>query len=61
MKETIGMIRILLEMGTDTYLKCKYIFLALSTEHQGTHDFISKLFEHTDKRRPPLIEMKKGA
>lgn len=61
MKEIIGMIQILSGMGTDTYLKCKYIFLAASTGHQGTHDFISKLFEHTDKRRPPLIEMKKGA
>ena len=61
MKETIGMIRILLEMSTDTYLKCKCIFLAVSTtEHQGMHDFINKLFELTDKRRPLSIEMKKG-
>lgn len=60
MKEIIGMIQILSVIGTDTYLKCKYIFLAVSTEHQGTHDFINKLFEITDKRRPPLIGMKKG-
>ena len=60
MKETIGMIRILLEMSTDTYLKCKCIFLAVSTEHQEMHKFINKLFELTDKRRPLSIEMKKG-
>lgn len=60
MKEIIEMIQILLEMSTDTYLKCKYIFLAVSTEHQGTHNFINKLFELTDKRRPLSIEMKKG-
>lgn len=60
MKEIIEMIQVLLEMRTDTYLKCKYIFLAVSTEHQGTYDFISKLFEFTDKGRPPLIEMKEG-
>ncbi len=60
MKEVIEMAKTLLEMGTDTYTKCKYILLSVSAGHQGTHDFISKLFEVTDRRRPPLIEMKKG-
>ena len=60
MKEIIEMVQILSEMGTDTYLKCRYIFLAVSTEHQGMHDFINKLFELTDKRRPRSIEMKEG-
>ena len=59
-QEIIDMVQILSEMGTDTYLKCRYVFLAVSTEHQGMHDFINKLFELTDKRRPQSIEMKEG-
>jgi len=59
-KEVIEMTQILLEMGTDTYTKCKYILLSVSAGHQGTHNFINELFEYTDGHRPFLIEMKKG-
>lgn len=60
MKEIIGMIQILSGIGTDTYLKCKYMLLVVSIEHKETHEFINKLFEIADRRRPPLIGMKKG-
>lgn len=61
MKGIIEMIQILLEMGTDTYTKCKYILLLVSAGHQGMHNFMNKLFEAADRHRPFLIEMKKGA
>jgi hypothetical protein len=56
MKEVVEMTQVLLEMSTDTYLKCKYALI----EHKGTQNFINELFKFTDKRRPLLIEMKKG-
>ena len=60
MKEVVEMTQVLLEMSTDTYLKCKYALMAVSAEHKGTQNFINELFKFTDKRRPLLIEMKKG-
>lgn len=60
MKEIIEMIQILLEMDTSTYMECKYILLSVSVGHQGTHNFMNKLFELMDKHRPLLIGMKKG-
>ena len=61
MKEVIEMTHILLKLRTDTYLKWKYMLLAVSREHQGTHDFIKILFSRIDNRRPLLIEMKEEA
>lgn len=58
MKEVIEMIQALLEIKPDTYMKYKYILLAISADHKGTYNFINKLFEVTDRCRPPLIEMK---
>lgn len=58
MKEIIEMTQILLQMQTDTYMQCKYILQAVSMEHQGTNNFVNKLFSFTDSHRPLLIEMK---
>lgn len=59
MKEIIEMLQILHEMGTDTYLQCKY---AMQTVSRGnsTEKFVEKLFIVTDKHRPVLIGMKGG-
>lgn len=54
------MVQILLEMSTYTYTKCKYTLLSVSVSHHGTHNFMNKLFEYTDRHRPLLIEMRKG-
>lgn len=58
MKEIIEMVQDLLEMSMDTYMKCRYVLLAVSADHQGTYDFVNKLFEFTDRHRPLHIEMK---
>jgi len=60
MKEIIGMIQILPGMGTDTYLKCKYVLLASSMERPNVNAFFKVLFEVADRKRPLLIGMKKG-
>lgn len=60
MKEVIEMIQVLLEMHTDTYLRCKYTLLAVSRKQQCAEDFVIKLFSLTDSRRPLLIEMKES-
>lgn len=60
MKEIAEMVQVLSGMHTDTYLKCKYMLMAVSMEHAGTHNFISKLFEYMDGHRPQLIGMKEG-
>jgi len=59
MKEAIEMTQTLLEMRTDTYMMCKYMLLAVSMEHQETHNFMKTLFERIDKKRPLLIGIKK--
>lgn len=61
MKEVGEMIQALLGMKMDTYMKSKYMLLAVSREHQDTHDFIKILFSMIDNRRPLLIEMKEEA
>ncbi len=60
MKEVIEMTQTLLEMSEDTYLKCKYTLMLVSTEDLKLQNFINKLFRFVDKRRPLLIEMKEG-
>lgn len=60
MKEIIEMVQILSEMGTDTYLKCKYTMQAVSRDQKRVEDLIDKLFHITDSRRPLQIGMKKG-
>lgn len=59
MKEIMEMLQILHDMGTDTYLKCKYAMQAVSRE-DNTEDFVSKLFTVADRHRPALIGMKEG-
>lgn len=60
MKEVGKMAQALLGMRFDTYMKSKYMLLAVSREHQATHDFIKILFSRIDDKRPLLIEMKEG-
>lgn len=60
MKEVIEMKQVLLEIGTDTYLKCKYMFLASSREEPTVNAFFKVLFGITDRERPLLIEMRGG-
>lgn len=56
MKEIIEMARMLLEMDTDTYLRCKYAMLVVSRGEPGPmEDFARKLFSLTDSRRPLQI------
>ncbi len=61
MKEIMEMKQILLEISTDTYLKCKYMFLASSREYPAGNTFFKVLFGITDRERPLLIEMKGGS
>lgn len=60
MKEIMELTQVLLEMGTDTYEQCRYMFLASRVEHPNIRGFLDILFEMTDRKRPRLIEMKKG-
>lgn len=60
MKEIIEMVQILSEMGTDTYLQCKYTMQAVSRDQKRVEDLIDGLFRITDSRRPLQIGMKKG-
>lgn len=60
MKEVIEMACMLLEMGTDTYMKSKCVLLAASSEHPGDRHFFEVLFDRIDKKRPLLITDKKG-
>lgn len=59
MKEVIEMTQTLLEMGTDTYMECKYMFLSLGQGCKNARAFYEMLFEMTDRKRPLLIETKK--
>lgn len=60
MREVIEMAQILLEMGTDTYMKSKCMLLAASSEHPGSRHFFEVLFDRVEKKRPLLIEDKRG-
>lgn len=60
MKEVIEMTQTLLEMGTDTYMKCKYMLLSVSQGEPKMKAFFEVLFERTDRKRPMLIGMKEG-
>ena len=59
-EEIVEMVTILMEMSTDTYLKCKHMILAdaRTRSSAGTINFLDKLFELTDKNRPLMLEMK---
>lgn len=59
MKEIVEMLLMLHEMGTDTYLQCKYAMQAVSRGN-STEKFVDKLFIVTDRHRPALIGMKEG-
>lgn len=59
MKEVVEMACMLLEMGTDTYMKSKYMLLAASREHPGDRHFFEVLFDRIEKKRPLLIAEKK--
>ena len=61
MKEIVEITRMLSEMSTDTYQRCKYTMLAVSRGELGsTEDFAQKLFSLTDRHRPLQIGMKEG-
>lgn len=60
MREVIEMAQILLEMGTDTHLKSKYMLLLESRERPGDGHFFEVLFDRVEKKRPLLIEDKRG-
>lgn len=60
MREVIEMAQMLLEMGADTYMKSKYMLLAASREHPGDRHFFEVLFDRVEKKRPMLIEDKRG-
>ncbi len=56
-EEIIEMAQILQEMGTDTYMECKYTLLAVSAKRPNLAAFIRELFNVADRRRPLLICM----
>lgn len=60
MREVVEMAQILLEMGTDIYMKSKYALLAISSKHPTDRAFFDVLFDRIDKKRPLLITDKKG-
>ena len=60
MKEIVEMACMLLEMGTDTYMKSKCMLLAASREHPGDRHFFEVLFNSVEKKRPLPIEDKGG-
>lgn len=60
MKEVVEMAYMLLEMGTDTYMKSKCMLLAASREHPGDRHFFEVLFNSVEKKRPLPIEDKGG-
>ena len=57
MEEIIDTIQVLCEMGTDTYMECKYTLLAVSRQRPAVNDFMKELFRLADQRRPLLICM----
>lgn len=59
MKEVVEMACMLLEMGTDTYMKSKCMLLAACREYPGDRHFFEGLFDRVEKKRPLLIEDKK--
>lgn len=60
MREAIEMAQMLLEMVTDTYMKSKYMLLAESRERPGDRHLFEVLFDCVEKKRPLLIEDKRG-
>ena len=54
-KMIIGMVNDLLEKGEEEYQKCKLTLFSHTTHSTKLRDFIYKLFDYTDKRRPLLI------
>lgn len=61
-KELQEMAIILMEMGIDTYLKCKYMILSDALIHSSPDvvNFFKKIFSIADRNRPLLIGMKEG-
>ena len=59
-KTVIELVKLLTEMGVDTYTKCKCMIMS-SYKDPATKFFFSELFLRVDDRRPKLLEMKGGA
>ncbi len=59
-KMVIELIKLLTEMGVDTYTKCKCMIMS-SCKDPATEFFFTELFARVDDRRPKLLEMKGGA
>ncbi len=56
MKEIVGeMAVMLLDMGQNTYMKCKLVLLSASRGYPGDNEFMRALFDYTDRHRRPLI------
>lgn len=60
MKEVVEMACMLLEMGTDTYMKSKCMLLSASREHLGDRHFFEVLLNSVEKKRQLPIENKGG-
>lgn len=58
-KDVIEMVEILIEAGTEQYLRFKYMALSC-LKSAGAKNFMRELFTVTDKKRPLLLEMKGG-
>lgn len=58
MKEVVEMACMLLEMGTDTYMKSKCMLLSASREHLGDRHFFEVLLNSVEKKRQLPIENK---
>lgn len=58
-EEIVEMATILMEMDTDTYLRCKYMILSDAALRckPGTVKFLNELFTVTDRKRPLLLDI----
>lgn len=51
----ISMAKDLIEMKTDTYQEVKLCLLAQTAKKSNLNNFVKKLFEYTDAKRPLAI------
>ncbi|MBQ8188550.1 MAG: hypothetical protein IJZ44_02110 [Lachnospiraceae bacterium] len=56
-KMVIQLVKLLTEMGVDTYTKCKCMIMS-GCKDPATEFFFTELFARVDDRRPKLLEMK---
>ncbi len=51
----VEMVTTLLEMGSDTYMRCKMVLLSVSREYPKENKVMEVIFNYTDRHRRPLI------